>query len=89
MQDMPETWVQSLGGEDPLEEEMASHSSIRAWRIPWTEEPGGVQFMAWQSQTLSRHVKTLFPLSLLFMVESERHFLASQADDHIPFKISS
>ena len=38
-----ETWVQSLGGEDPLEKEMATHSSILAWRIPWTEEPGGLQ----------------------------------------------
>ena len=35
-----ETWVQSLGREDPLEKEMATHSSILAWRIPWTEEPG-------------------------------------------------
>ena len=40
---MWETWVQSLGGEDPLEKEMATHSSILAWRIPWTEEPGGLQ----------------------------------------------
>ena len=38
-----ETWVQSLGWEDPLEEGMATHSSILAWRIPWTEEPGGLQ----------------------------------------------
>ena len=37
---MQETWVQSLGWEDPLEEEMAAHSSILAWRIPWTEESG-------------------------------------------------
>ena len=37
--------VQSLGLEDPLEEEMATHSSILAWKIPWTEEPGGVQSM--------------------------------------------
>ena len=36
-----ETWVQSLGREDPLEKEMATHSSILAWKIPWTEEPGG------------------------------------------------
>ena len=36
-------WVQSLGWEDSLEEEMATHSSILAWRIPWTEEPGGLQ----------------------------------------------
>ena len=38
-----ETQVRSLGREDPLEEEMAAHSSILAWRIPWTEEPGGLQ----------------------------------------------
>ena len=38
-------WVQSLDREDPLEEEMATHSSILAWEIPWTEEPGGLQSM--------------------------------------------
>ena len=40
---MPETWVQSLGWKDPLEESVVTHSSILAWRIPWTEEPGGLQ----------------------------------------------
>ncbi|KAI4548127.1 hypothetical protein MG293_000457 [Ovis ammon polii] len=40
---MRETWVRSLGREDPLEKEMATHSSILAWRMPWTEEPGGLQ----------------------------------------------
>ena len=40
---MQETWVQSLGWEDPLEEEMATHSSILAWKIPSTEEPGGLE----------------------------------------------
>ena len=40
---MRETWVRSLGQEDPLEKEMATRSSILAWRIPWTEEPGGLQ----------------------------------------------
>ena len=40
---MQETWVQSLGQEDPLEKEMATHSSILAWTIPWKEEPGGLQ----------------------------------------------
>ena len=40
---MQETWVRSLSQEDPLEKEMATHSSILAWRIPWTEEPGGLQ----------------------------------------------
>ena len=39
---MWETWVQSLGQEDPLEEGMATHSSILVWEIPWTEEPGGL-----------------------------------------------
>ena len=42
---MWETWVRSLGWEDPLEKEMATHSSILAWRIPWTEELGGLQSM--------------------------------------------
>ena len=45
---MQETQVQFLSLEDPLEEEMAIHSSILAWRIPWTEEPGGLQSIAWQ-----------------------------------------
>ena len=45
---MRETWVRSLGQEDPLEKEMATHSSILAWRIPWTEEPGGLQPMGSQ-----------------------------------------
>ena len=40
---MQETWVRSLGQEDPLEKEMATHSSILAWKIPWTEEHGGLQ----------------------------------------------
>ena len=41
LQETQEMWVQSLGREDPLEEGMATHSSILAWRMPWTEEPGG------------------------------------------------
>ena len=45
---MPETWVQSLGQEDPLKEEMATHSSILAWKISRTEEPGGLQSMVSQ-----------------------------------------
>ena len=46
---MQETWVQSLGQEDPLEKGMAAQSSILAWRIPWSEEPGGQQSMGSQS----------------------------------------
>ena len=45
---MGEIWVWSLGWEDPLEKGMATHSSILAWRIPWTEEPGGLQSMGWR-----------------------------------------
>ena len=45
---MRETWVRFLGREDPLEKEMATHSSILAWRIPWMEEPGGLQSMGSQ-----------------------------------------
>ena len=44
-----ETWARSLGWEDPLEEGVATHSSILAWEIPWTEEPGGLQSMGSQS----------------------------------------
>ena len=50
---MQETWVQSLGWEDSLEKGMATHSSILAWRIPWTEEPGGLQSM--RSQTVGHN----------------------------------
>ena len=43
-----ETWVQSLGWEDPLEKETATHSNILAWKLPWTEEPGGMWSMELQ-----------------------------------------
>ena len=60
MQEMEETQVQSLGWEDPLEEGMATHSSILACRIPRTEEPGGLQSMGSQSQTrLTAHMHIL------------------------------
>ena len=48
MQEMEETWVRSLGQEDPLEEGMETHSSVLIWRIPWTEEPGGLQSIVLQ-----------------------------------------
>ena len=51
MQETQETWVRYLGWEDPLEEGMATHYIILAWRIPWTEEPDGLQSMVSQSQT--------------------------------------
>ena len=59
---MQETRVRFLGREDPLEKEMATHSSILAWEIPRTEEPGGLQSLGSQSQTqlkqLSTHTRT-------------------------------
>ena len=66
-----ETWVRSLGWGDPLEEGMATHSSILAWRIPWTEEPGGLQFIELQriehdSSDLA-HVHTFYTLETLYI----------------------
>ena len=49
MQEMQETRARSLGQEDPLEEEVATHSSVLAWKIPWTGEPGGLQSMGSQN----------------------------------------
>ena len=51
MQEIQEMWVPSLGQEDPLEKEMATHSSTLAWKIPWMEEPGGLQSMGSLSWT--------------------------------------
>ena len=60
---MQETRVQHLGGEDPLEKGMADHSSILAWRIPWTEKPGGSQFMGPQrvGHDWAKHANTHSP----------------------------
>ena len=57
-----ESWVQSLGQEDPLENGMATHSSILGWRIPWTEEPGGLQSIGFckESDTAERLTVSLF-----------------------------
>ena len=52
MQKTQDTWVQALGWKDPLEEEMATHSSTLACEIPWTEEPGGLQFMGSQKSLI-------------------------------------
>ena len=55
---MQETWVRSLGPEDLLEEEMATHSSILAWKIPWTEKPGGLQSMGSQELDTTERTST-------------------------------
>ena len=56
MQETQETLVWSLGWKDPLEEELATHSSILAWKMPWTEEPGGLQSMG--SQRIKHNIAT-------------------------------
>ena len=66
-----ETWVQFLGQEEPLEKEMATHSSILAWRIPWTEEPGGLQSRGLQRV---RYYLATKPPSPLLMLRSMGHF---------------
>ena len=58
MQETKETQVRSLGQEDPLEEGMVTHSSILAWRSPWTEQPGGLQSTGSQSQTWLKRLST-------------------------------
>ena len=62
-----ETWVRSLGQEDPLEKGMATHSSTLAWELPWTEEPGGQQSLGSQSDTPER---PRFPLSRFLPLEA-------------------
>ena len=71
---MQETWSWSLGGEDPREKEMATHSSILAWKVPWTEEPGRIQSMG--SQRV-RHdwATSLHPLLIVLIVEKSFRFL--------------
>ena len=63
---MPETWIRSLGGEDPLEKEMATHCSTLAWKIPWTEKPGRLQFTG--SQRVGHDWATSLSLSLWLTV---------------------
>ena len=58
MQEMQETWVRPLGWEDPLEEEMATHISTLAWRIPWTEEPSRLQSIGSQRWTQLKQLST-------------------------------
>ena len=56
---MQETWARFLGQEDPLEKEMATYSSILAWKIPWTEEPGRLQSMGSQERLIQHHHFTI------------------------------
>ena len=74
---MQETWVQSLGREDPLEKEMATHSSILAWKIAWTEEPGRLQSMRSQEsdtteQLNHHHIHIYIYIYIYIYIERER-----------------
>ena len=69
---MQETWVQSLGREDPLEKGMATHSSILAWKIPWTEEPGGLESMKSRGARHDRAAKTHSGNALLQSMQKQR-----------------
>ena len=77
-----ETWVRFLGGEDPLEKEIATHTSTLAWKIPWTEKPGRLQFTGSQSQTrLSDFTFSYFWLHSVFTV-MHRLSLAVEGGGH-------
>ena len=86
-------WVQPLGQEGPLEEAMAAHSSILAWRIPWAEEPGGLQSMGSQSQTRLKQLSThtihvpgihwFLSLSGIPLYGCHSLFIHSTADEHL------
>ena len=79
-----ETWVRSLGREDPLEKEMATHSSILAWRIPWTEELGGLQSMGYKElDTTERlHFTSLHFTSFVIVGKKLQYIVVNQRDRH-------
>ena len=81
---MKETWVQSLGWEDPLENGMATHSSILAWRIPWTEEPGKLQFTGSQKVRCDWATFTHTQLPYNVVLVSAIQWSESAACIHIP-----
>ena len=72
---MQETWVLSLSQEDPLEKEMATHSSIIAWKIPWMEEPGS--YSPWGCKELDRTEQLTLSLSAFFMVQLSHPYMTT------------
>ena len=83
--EMQETWVQPLGWEDPLEKGRATHSSILAWRIQWTEEPGGLQSLG--LQRVGHDWVT--NMVLIIMVINRFHPLFASKDPHDPLQINT
>ena len=93
MQETQERRVRSLGQKDPLEEEMATQSSILAWRIPWTEEPGGLQFMGLQTArhdlaNRERDSGNLSPLSVVLGTVVTVCSLPALREDEMDFQAS-
>ena len=76
---MQEARVHSLGQEDPLEEEMATHSNILAWEIPWTEEPGGLPSMGSQRVRHNLVTKQQYSIACIFHI----FFTHSSVDEHL------
>ena len=88
MQEMQETWVPSLGQEDPLEEEMVIHSSILAWKIPRTEEPGELQSVESQkSQITTECTRTCFEGSYLHQLQLSQQVMEFTIDQVIDEEI--
>ena len=83
---LQETWVQSWGWEDPLEKGMATHSSILAWRTPWTEEPGKLQSMPGYSPWGHKELDTTEQLTLSFL--SSKQYVLSLAACVYPLPFS-
>ena len=79
VKDLPAIWetqVQFLGLEDPLEKEIATYSSILAWIIPWTEEPGGLQFMGLQRVRCDLANKQYFSVQVGLVTEEKKFFFS-------------
>ena len=92
MQETLEMWVQSLGQKDPLEKEMATHSSILAWRIPWTEKPGGLQCMElqivghdWATKQQEQHICKPAAIVYKCIILSSGKFPSTIIPKMIPF----
>ena len=81
---MRETWVRSLGWEDPPEKEMVTHSSILAWRIPWTEELGGLQSTGSQSRT---QLSNFTSLHFILFIRCKKVLPKPNQKDFILFKV--
>ena len=84
---MWETWVRSLGQEDPLEKEIATHSSILAWRIPWTEELGGLQSTGRKESDTTERLHFTFTLLLGRKVMSNLDSIFQSRDITLPAKV--